>query len=255
MSQAVKTQPHPRAAKKTLPKAPPKAGAAAAGATAKPALPSAALTLSSKNYSSWSLRGWLMARFANLSFGEVMVPPDDADAKKEILLLSPSILVPCLSHNGIKVWDTLAIGEYLAEVVPDSGLLPTELAARAHCRAICGEMHSGFSSLRSALPMNLKGDFPGYKVWVRAEGDIERVVAIWRECLDTYGGPYLFGKQRCMADAMYAPVATRFLTYHVKLPRAAIEYCQTIMSMPEMKEWVAAARLEPDDFEELDMEF
>ncbi len=106
-------------------------------------------------------------RFAGLPFNEVMVSPDDADAKKEILLLSPSILVPCLSHDGIKVWDTLAIGEYLAEVMPQSGLLPADRAARAHCRAISGEMHSGFASLRSALPMNLKGDFPGYKVWVR----------------------------------------------------------------------------------------
>ena len=163
--------------------------------------------------------------------------------------------MPCLSHDGIKIWDTQAIGEYLAEVMPHSGLLPAERAARAHCRAICGEMHSGFSSLRSALPMNLKGDFPGYKVWVRAEGDIERITAIWRECIATYGGPYLFGAKRCMADAMYAPVATRFLTYHVKLDRTSILYCQTVMQMPEMKEWVACAKLEPDDLEELDMEF
>lgn len=248
MSNAVKTKPAPAVGKKT----PVKSGAKLAVVPSKAA---AALTLSSKNYSSWSLRGWLMARFAGLQFNEVMVSPDDADAKKEILLLSPSILVPCLSHDGIKIWDTLAIGEYLAEVMPQSGLLPADRAARAHCRAICGEMHSGFASLRSALPMNLKGDFPGHKVWVRAEGDIERITAIWRECIATYGGPYLFGATRCMADAMYAPVATRFLSYHVKLDRPSILYCQTIMQMPEMKEWVAAAKQEPDDFEELDMEF
>ena len=248
MSNAVKTKPTPAIAKKS----PAKSGAKL---TVVPSKATAALTLSSKNYSSWSVRGWLMARFAGLKFDEVMVSPDDADAKKEILLLSPSILVPCLSHDGIKVWDTLAIGEYLAEVMPQSGLLPADRAARAHCRAICGEMHSGFASLRSALPMNLKGDFPGYKVWVRAEGDIERITAIWRECLATYGGPYLFGATRCMADAMYAPVATRFLTYHVKLDRPSILYCQTLMQMPEMKEWVAAAKAEPEDFEELDMEF
>ena len=248
MSNAVKTKPAPAAAKKATAKPGSKL-------TVVPTKTSTALTLSSKNYSSWSLRGWLMARFAGLHFNEVMVSPDDADAKKEILLLSPSILVPCLSHDGIKIWDTLAIGEYLAEVVPQSGLLPADRAARAHCRAICGEMHSGFSSLRSALPMNLKGDFPGYKVWVRAEGDIERITAIWRECISTYGGPYLFGAKRSMADAMYAPVATRFLTYHVKLDRTSIVYCQTVMQMPEMKEWVAAAKQEPDDFEELDMEF
>jgi len=98
----------------------------------------AALTISSKNYSSWSLRGWLLVKFAGLDFKEVMVPPDDADARKEILLLSPSILVPCLTHDGIKVWDTLAIAEYLSEVKPKSGLLPADRAARAHCRAVCG---------------------------------------------------------------------------------------------------------------------
>ncbi len=252
MSNAVKTKPAPTAAKKAAPKSGAKPSVVSGKAPAKI---TTALTLSSKNYSSWSLRGWLMARLAGLPFNEVMVSPDDADAKKEILLLSPSILVPCLSHDGIKIWDTLAIGEYLAEVMPQSGLLPADRAARAHCRAICGEMHSGFASLRSALPMNLKGDFPGYKVWVRAEGDIERIVAIWRECLSTYGGPFLFGAKPCMADAMYAPVATRFLTYHVKLDKTSIVYCQTIMQMPEMQEWVAAAKQEPDDFEELDMEF
>jgi len=215
----------------------------------------ATLTLSSRNYSSWSLRGWLMARFAGLAFDEIAVPPDDAQARKEILLLSPSILVPCLTHEGVRVWDTLAIGEYLAELAPDSGLLPTDRAARAHCRAICGEMHSGFASLRSALPMNLKADFPGHKVWARAEADIERIAAIWNDCLDRYGGPFLFGTRRGMADAMYAPVATRFRTYHVKVDRACAGYCETIYAMPEMKEWIAAARAEPEEIEELDMEF
>lgn len=229
--------------------------AAAKKAAARTAKPISQLTLSSKNYSSWSLRGWLMARFAGLDFEEVIVPPDDADAKQEILLLSPSILVPCLTHGGVRVWDTLAIGEYLAELHPESGLLPKDRAVRAHCRAICGEMHSGFSSLRSALPMNLKGDFPGYKVWSRADGDIARITAIWRDCLDRYGGPFLFGERPCMADAMYAPVVTRFRTYHVKLDRHAILYGQHIMGLPEMQEWMAAARLEPDDIEELDMEF
>jgi len=214
----------------------------------------AALTLSSRNYSSWSLRGWLLAKLSGLEFTEVMVAPDDADARKEILLLSPSILVPCLTHDGIKVWDTLAIAEYLNEVKPRSGLLPADRKARAHCRAICGEMHSGFSSLRSALPMNLKAHFPGYKVWAKADADIERITALWRECLKTYGGPYLFGEIG-MADAMYAPVATRFTTYDVKLDKACAGYRDRIMALPQMKEWIAAAKLEPEDIEELDMEF
>ena len=214
----------------------------------------AALTISSKNYSSWSLRGWLLTKFAKLEFDEKMVAPDDADARKEILLLSPSILVPCLTHDGVKVWDTLAIAEYLNEIKPKAGLFPADRAARAHCRAICGEMHSGFSSLRSALPMNLKARFPGHKVWARAEADIERITEIWRECLAQYGGPFLFGK-RCAADAMYAPVVTRFLTYDVKLDKASYGYCDQIMAMPEMKQWITAAKAEKEEIDELDAEF
>jgi glutathione S-transferase len=214
----------------------------------------ATLTLSSKNYSSWSLRGWLLARFAGLEFDEVMVAPDDADARKELLLLSPSILVPCLTHDGIKVWDTLAIAEYLNETMPGAGLLPADRAARARCRAISGEMHSGFSSLRSALPMNLKRTFPGHKVWARALGDMERITTIWRESLADYGGPFLFG-ERSMADAMYAPVVTRFRTYDVKLDAPCTAYGERILAMPEMVEWIAAAKREPDDIDELDMEF
>ena len=248
MSVATPSKPKARAARSS-------AASETAGRGPAKAKAVAALTLSSKNYSSWSLRGWLMARFAGLAFDEVMVAPDDADARQEILLLSPSIRVPCLTHDGIKVWDTLAIGEYLAEVVPDSGLLPADRAARAHCRAICGEMHSGFSSLRSALPMNLKGDFPGHKVWTRALGDIDRITTIWNECMAQYGGPFLFGEKRCMADAMYAPVTTRFTTYHVKLDRTSLLYCGQIMQMPEMKEWTAAAKREPDEIDELDMDF
>jgi glutathione S-transferase len=251
----VATPARPKTSAKPAAKSAPKSTPKASPAKKPASRVTSTLSLSSKNYSSWSLRGWLMARLAGLRFDEVLVPPDDADARQEILLLSPSILVPCLTHDGIKVWDTLAIGEYLAEIHPESGLLPKDRAARAHCRAICGEMHSGFSSLRSALPMNLKGDFPGHKVWSRAEGDIARIAAIWRDCLETYGGPFLFGAKPCMADAMYAPVVTRFRTYHVKLDRTAILYCQQVMQMPEMKEWYAAALKEPEDIEELDMEF
>jgi glutathione S-transferase len=214
----------------------------------------ATLTISSKNYSSWSLRGWLLVRFAALEFKEVMISPDDADARKEILLLSPSILVPCLTHDGIKVWDTLAIAEYLHEIKPKTGLLPAEREARAHCRAVCGEMHSGFACLRGALPMNLKRRFPGHKVWARAQGDIERITTIWRECLARYGGPYLFGK-RTMADAMYAPVVTRFVTYDVAVDKRCSAYGELIMKMPEMIEWIAAAKREPEQIDELDMEF
>jgi glutathione S-transferase len=115
-------------------------------------------------------------------------------------------------------------------------------------------MHSGFSALRSALPMNLKGHFPHFKVWSRAVADIERVAAIWDDCIARFGGPYLFG-ERSMADAMYAPVATRFLTYDVKLDRVCKAYGDTIMAMPEMTEWLEAANLEPEGIEELEVEF
>ncbi|MGE0310259.1 MAG: glutathione S-transferase family protein [Lautropia sp.] len=213
------------------------------------------LTLSSRNYSSWSLRGWLLARFAGLRFDEVMVSPDDADARRELLLLSPSIRVPCLRHDGAKVWNTLAIAQYLNEIRPDAGLLPADRIERAHCLSICGEMNAGFANLRSALPMNLKARFPAHKVWSGALPDIERIVEIWTDCLDRYGGPYLFGATRTMADAMFAPVATRFLTYDVGLPAACAGYCATVVAMPEMVEWIAAARLEPDEIEELDMDF
>jgi glutathione S-transferase len=217
--------------------------------------PSATLTLSSRNYSSWSLRGWLLTRFAGLPVTELMVSPDDADARKELLLLAPSIRVPCLTHDGAKVWNTLGIAQYLNEVCPDAGLLPADRLARAHCRSISGEMNSGFANLRAALPMNLKASFPGHKIWAGAQPDIDRITEIWTECLANYGGPYLFGAQRTIADAMYAPVVTRFLTYDVKLNKACILYCQTIMAMPEMQEWVAAAKLEPEEIEELDMDF
>jgi glutathione S-transferase len=214
------------------------------------------LTLSSKNYSSWSLRGWLLTRFSGLDFSEVMLSPDDPDAKAEMLLLAPSMLVPCLRHNGVTVWDTLAIAEYLNEVRPKAGLLPADRAARAHCRAICGEMHSGFTSLRSALPMNLKGRFPNYKVWNRAQTDIARVLDIWRECLSAHGGPYLYGAHKTMADAMYAPVVTRLLTYDVKIDDpVCAAYCEAILALPEMQEWIAAAKKEPEAIDELEMEF
>ena len=215
----------------------------------------AVLTISSKNYSSWSLRGWLLCRMAGLDFKEELLSSDDPSARAELLLLSPSFLVPCLTHNGIKVWDTLAIAEYLAEQFPQAGLLPREAGARTHCRSISGEMHSGFSNLRSALPMNLKAHYKGFKIWAAAQADIDRVIAIWHECLGKYGGPYLFGETPCLADAMYAPVTTRFTTYDVKLDRQCADYCETIQALPDMIEWIEAAKIERAGIEELEAEF
>lgn len=215
----------------------------------------ATLTISSKNYSSWSLRGWLLCRMAGLDFQEAVMPADDPSTRAELLLLAPSFLVPCLTLDGMKVWDTLAIAELLHEMKPEAGLLPADRAARAHCRAVAGEMHSGFANLRSALPMNLKAHYPGFKVWAGAQADIDRVLAIWRECFAAYGGPYLFGAKPCLADAMYAPVCTRFTTYGVKLDKPMADYCARILAWAPMAEWIAAAKKEPDDIEELEVEF
>jgi len=215
----------------------------------------AVLTISSKNYSSWSLRGWLLCRMAGLEFKEELRSHDDPSTRAELLLLSPSFLVPCLTHNGNKIWDTLAIAEYLHENFPKAGLLPADAAARTHCRSISGEMHSGFSNLRSALPMNLKAHYKGFKIWAAAQADIDRVTAIWRECLNSYGGPYLFGEKPTMADAMYAPVTTRFTTYDVRLDRQCADYCETIQALPDMIEWIEDAKKEHVGIEELEAEF
>lgn len=215
----------------------------------------ATLTISSKNYGAWALRGWLMARLARLDFDEKTISPDDPAMKAEILLLSPSFRVPALEHEGIQIWDTLAIGEYLHEIKPKAGLLPTQRKARAHCRSICGEMHSGFAAMRSSLPMNVKGHFPNYKIWSKAQNDIQRILDIWEECLSTYGGPFLFGAKPCMADAMFAPVVTRFRTYDVQMEDWATAYCTRIWTLPDMQAWVTAAQAEEEEVDELDAEF
>jgi glutathione S-transferase len=215
----------------------------------------ATLTIASKNYGSWSLRGWLLCKLAGLDFEEEQARSDDPSTRAELLLLSPSFLVPRLTHAGVKVWDTLAIAEYLHELSPEAGLLPATRPERAFCRSVCGEMHSGFSNLRSALPMNIKAHYPGFKVWAGARADIDRITTIWRECLTASKGAYLFGDRPCMADAMFAPVVTRFVTYDVSLDPACTAYSRNILALPAMQEWIAAAKAEPDELDELDVEF
>jgi len=217
-------------------------------------MPKATLTISSRNYSSWSLRGWLLCAFAGLEFETVSLPLDDASARAELLLLAPSFLTPCLTYDGIEVWDTLAIAEFLHEIAPKAGLLPSARAERARCRAVSGEMHSGFANLRAALPMNLRADHPGFKVWAGAQSDVDRILTIWTAELARSGGPYLFG-ELTIADAMFAPVCTRFKTYHVPLDPMSAAYRDAILALPAMRAWAAAAALEPDEVEELDMEF
>jgi glutathione S-transferase len=215
----------------------------------------AVLTISSRNYSSWSLRGWLLCRLAGLDFTEKRVPIDDPSLRAELLMLTPSFLVPRLEHDGVVVWDALAIAGYLAETFPEAGLLPADRKARAHCRSICGEIHSGFSNMRSALPMNLRARPHKTHIFTGAKPDIARVETIWQECLGAYGGPYLFGKKPTAADAMFAPVTRRFLTYMVELSEPSRAYCATIDAWPPMGEWIAAAQEEPEELEALDVDF
>jgi glutathione S-transferase len=215
----------------------------------------AELTLSSKNYSSWSLRGWLLCRLAGLRVEEKLIALDDAETRAELLLLSPSVLVPRLTHEGASVWDTLAIAEYLHELYPHAGMYPAERIARAHCRSVSGEIHSGFANLRSALPMNLKVRHEKFPIFSGAKPDIDRIETIWSECLSAYGGPWLFGGEPTVADAMFAPVAQRFLTYAVKLSSRSAAYCDTVNGWTLMREWIEAARAEPEELEELDIEF
>ena len=166
----------------------------------------ATLTINSRNYGSWSLRGWLLCRMAGLEFVEDVLPTGDPAARAELLLLSPSFLVPRLDHEGVSVWDVLAIAEYLQERFPHAGLLPDEPVARAHCRSVSGEVHGGFVNLRSALPMNMTARHPGFPVFSGAQADIARVTAIWRDCLGASHGPFLFGTRSTVADAMFAPI-------------------------------------------------
>ncbi len=214
----------------------------------------ATLTISSKNYSSWSLRGWLLCRMAGLDFEERPVPVDDPDQRQELLLLSPSVRVPRLIHGDVEVWDTLAIAEYLNEIAPKAGLLPKDVRARAHCRAVSGEIHSGFHNLRSALPMNIKARHARFKIFSGARPDVARVKEIWEDCLSTYGGPFLFGAPT-MADAMYAPVCTRFRTYAVEMEPEIAAYCETVFDWAPMREWTEAALAEPEEVVELEVEF
>ncbi len=212
------------------------------------------LTISSKTYSAWSLRGWLLCRLAGLDVKLVEVP-NDAGNRAELLLLSPSVLVPRLTIGKLSVWDTLAIAETLNELHPEAGMFPKDAAARALCRSISGEIHSGFSNLRSALPMNLKVRHDSFPIFSGAKPDIERIDAIWLDCLERFGGPFLFGAKPTVADAMYAPVTQRFLSYAVPMPDDIRAYCETVSAWAPMAEWIALAKAEPEEMEELDVEF
>ncbi|WP_149537928.1 glutathione S-transferase family protein [Siccirubricoccus phaeus] len=204
------------------------------------------LYIGNKRYSSWSLRGWLAVQLAGLDVAEVVIPiaghgPGSTPA---VAAASPSGLVPCLEHRGARIWDSLAIGEYCAELAP--GLWPADRVLRAHCRAISAEMHSGFRGLRQAMPMNLGKRFPGQGRTPEALADIARIEAIWQEARALSGGPFLGGAAFGLVDAMFAPVATRFLTWQPELAADSLDYVATLRAHPLMAAWYEAALNEPD---------
>lgn len=212
--------------------------------TAAPS-PAFILVLGNKNYSSWSLRPWLVMRQAGLTFGEQMVPLRQPDTKARLLSHAPSGKAPVLHHGGVTVWDSLAICEYINELCPEAGLWPADTAARAVARSVAAEMHSGFPDLRRNLFMDMRSRYDRPDRVAAAQADIDRVLAIIADCRARFGagGPFLFGRFG-IADAMYAPVCSRLRTWGVPLAPVPGAYVQAIHDLPAMQEWLADAEKE-----------
>ena len=218
------------------------------------------LYIGNKNYSSWSMRPWVLLTQAGIPFEEVMVRFDSFDAdstfKKTLTALSPTAKVPLLVDGDLAVWDTLAIAEYVAEQYPDKHLWPTERAARATARSICAEMHSGFTALRGNCPMNIEADLAdtGALIWRDKPGvraDVQRIVSMWSALLQEHGGPMLFGAFS-VVDAYFAPVCMRLKAYALPVPAPIAAYIERVCALPGVHAWIAGARTEKDflDFEE-----
>lgn len=212
------------------------------------------LVIGNRNYSSWSLRPWLAMKMAGVAFDDERIPLDQPDTKANILKRSPSGRVPCLvdTRDGapvVTVWDSLAICEYVNETYANGALWPRDPAARAHARSVVAEMHAGFAALRAQMPMDIRARLPerGRAALARDDvaQDVARVQAIWRDCLERSGGPLLFGAFS-IADAMYAPVVTRFVTYGVALPPELAAYGERVRVLPPMQAWTALAEAEPE---------
>jgi glutathione S-transferase len=205
------------------------------------------LVIGNKNYSSWSLRPWLLMRQAGLDFREIRIALYTPESKAQIRAHSPSGRVPCLVDGGLAIWDSLAICEYLAERHPRLELWPAASAARAVARSVSAEMHSGFQHLRTNMSMNCRGRFPGLGRSVEVAGEIDRIQRLWADCRARFGGsgPFLFGRFS-IADAMYAPVVLRFRTYQVQLNPVSREYADAVLALPALQEWVAAAVAETE---------
>ena len=206
------------------------------------------LVIGDKNYSSWSLRAWLLMTEAGIAFDEVALPLSTPTFATEIGRHTPAGRVPVLIDDEVgpeplHVWDTLAIAEYLAERFDDRLLWPADRADRARARSICAEMHAGFQALRSAMPMNISADLAGLGWSVQVQDDVDRIVELWSECLERSGGPMLFGRLS-IADAFFAPVVSRLTTYGVALPETADAYRRRVLALDGMRAWFAAARAE-----------
>ena len=205
------------------------------------------LIIGNKNYSSWSLRAWLLMRVNGIAFYEERIPLGLPNSKASILKHSPAGRVPVLIDGDTTVWDTLAIAEYLTEKFPLLHIWPQDAKARALARSASAEMHSGFTALRNAMPMNCRGSYPGKGRNPESLADIARITALWKQCRERFGeeGEFLFGKF-CAADAFYAPVASRFITYAVPLTSVTESYVKAVSALPAMREWAAAGQAESE---------
>lgn len=205
------------------------------------------LVIGNKNYSSWSLRPWLLMKVLELPFTEQLIPLYQPDSKPRLLEQAPSGKVPALHDESLVIWDSLAITEYLAEQFPGVAVWPRDTEARAVARSVACEMHSGFGALRTHMPMNLRAALPGKGRTPQVQEDIERIQDLWSDCRERYGqdGPFLFGAFSA-ADAFYAPVVTRFVTYEVPLSDLGADYRDSLLALPAMQDWYAAARLETE---------
>jgi len=203
------------------------------------------LIIGDKNVSSWSMRPWLVLKHFGIPFDEVMIRLARPDSSANILVHSPSGKVPCLvTDAGDAVWESVAIMETLAELFPQHAMWPRDAAARAHARSISAEMHAGFADLREQMSMNIQRQTFGLELTAGALANVKRIDLIWRNCLDAHGGPFLFGKEFGIADAMFAPVVMRFNSYAPKLSETALAYAARITALPVVAEWIEGARNE-----------